>query len=931
MTGPEKSNNDLSRKLPELLSELFSIKEEVALLDTVLKSIITILGFDVAYFRMLAPDGYLELQAHNGTQSDFLHNPKERRLAPYEGINWKAIKNEQLLVISDVRNEADFRHPEVIERENLIGALIKPIKAADGMLGALSCYTRHLHEFSDQEKEIINTIGNVTAAALSNLRYLSELNELDKFIQELAKTSTIKEVLISIAEYAKRLSKADGVTIIPYDSEKKLFALSLRHSIGIGRRKELAQRRRPTPHSITMQVLEKQIIRLGDKDIEETPYLSPEIKSILSEDGVHAFVGIALQVNNPVGVMYLNYTNPTDLPTQQELEKYLTKFIAHATLAIERAWLFEHRQQEQKLIESASQLISDLNNIKDVEQKFLEYAIDQTGATAGCISIVSNDGIYLERIVHFGIPDHVKSRYRIQGHSFQSKAAIEKLPIIIRDVSTEEKIKGYYPVLPTSTSILAVPIYATNSEKKRVIGIINLEAYEASTFTVSDLRLIELLAVHTNIVLKIAESYRKLENESKRLHSLQNAARDIASSNQQDTLSVILKEAVNLTGADFATIQKLNDGYLQFLEVLPTSRWETLHKLIPDGIMRLDDGRGLTVQAAQNKVVVRENDVDTNPAYWDGNESLTRSELVVPMMIDKNTLWGILNVEKSEKYGFTDEHEETLKALANMAVAAVQRDHHYNDIQRSQTVEAISYALLFVIHRLRNNINLIPADADAAMEELQQFNLPTNVEEKLKRRLNSIRAKGRLIDKQIIDIYHPFDNRINTINPKEVFESLQNQKIIPQDVDFSYRSDDSNIRIAAKKEMLIMILENMVQNSVSQLLENGRIQLWATSISEDWVHLHVYDNGKGIPSDKLKKVNQFSFNFELRPDTPIQVSRGMGLGLSLAYWYVKKIGGDIQVESRVTLPDHGTRITLKLPRANEKQIGRLSSLGFEHE
>jgi GAF domain-containing protein len=681
-----------------------------------------------------------------------------------------------------------------------------------------------------------------------------------------------------------------------------------------------------------MQVLERELIRLDEKELAVSDLFSPETKRTLTEDGVRALVGMALRTKAPVGVLYLFYKNSIDVPRHEELNAKFDKFLRHAAVAIERAWLYESRQQEQKLLEFASNVTSEVRDVKEVWEEFLIYAMRLTGATAGNISIVSTDGQYLERPVQRGFPDYNQHRHRIGGQSIQGQAAARKQSILIRNVKSDKEWKDvYYTGLPSTVSELVVPLFDSGSEKQLVIGVINLEHYEESAFDEHDLRLVELLSVHATIALKIAKNYERIERESARLKALQNAARAIITrSRQKSTLEIILQEAVHLTGAHLATIQKLVGTHLHFKEIFPASQWGPLHQLIPDGIMRLD-GKGITVQTAKERHPVLENDVLSNSAYWDGSSGQTRSELAVPMMLNNDVLWGVLNVEKEIKNGFTVDDQETLTALAHLALAAVEGDEYYADIQRAKNVEAISHALLSLVHRLNNQISLMPAEADAALDELREADLDPAIREVLEKHLQAVIEKGHQITDQIQEIYRPFTSPLESVNLHAACTSAESKFIVPPNVSFSFHADLQACDVIASKDMLVMILENMFQNSISQMGEGGQIWVKHEVSESDWVYIHVYDNGMGIPPDKLKKLSQFLFDFSEKPRHAPRKEKGLGLGLSLAYWFARKLGGDLQIESRMTYPDHGTRITLKLPLSTERQWGRLSPLVTSYE
>jgi two-component system NtrC family sensor kinase len=72
------------------------------------------------------------------------------------------------------------------------------------------------------------------------------------------------------------------------------------------------------------------------------------------------------------------------------------------------------------------------------------------------------------------------------------------------------------------------------------------------------------------------------------------------------------------------------------------------------------------------------------------------------------------------------------------------------------------------------------------------------------------------------------------------------------------------------------------------------------------VIVDVADNGQGIPKSNLARI--FDPFYTTKP-----VGRGTGLGLSICYGIVKKMGGEISVNSAVGL---GTTFHVHIPRAD---------------
>jgi len=71
----------------------------------------------------------------------------------------------------------------------------------------------------------------------------------------------------------------------------------------------------------------------------------------------------------------------------------------------------------------------------------------------------------------------------------------------------------------------------------------------------------------------------------------------------------------------------------------------------------------------------------------------------------------------------------------------------------------------------------------------------------------------------------------------------------------------------------------------------------------DAIVVEVTDNGPGIPSANLSRIFDPFF-------TTKAVGRGTGLGLSICYGIIKKLGGDIEVESQV---GKGTSFRVRIP------------------
>jgi two-component system, NtrC family, sensor kinase len=109
------------------------------------------------------------------------------------------------------------------------------------------------------------------------------------------------------------------------------------------------------------------------------------------------------------------------------------------------------------------------------------------------------------------------------------------------------------------------------------------------------------------------------------------------------------------------------------------------------------------------------------------------------------------------------------------------------------------------------------------------------------------------------------------------------------------------IRVSPSEAQQIFI--NLINNAIDAIEPKGGILKISTRKEGDFIVADVADNGPGIPSYVLPRV--FDPFFTTKP-----VGKGTGLGLSICYGIMKKLGGDITVNTAEGL---GTTFHVKFP------------------
>jgi PAS domain S-box-containing protein len=115
-------------------------------------------------------------------------------------------------------------------------------------------------------------------------------------------------------------------------------------------------------------------------------------------------------------------------------------------------------------------------------------------------------------------------------------------------------------------------------------------------------------------------------------------------------------------------------------------------------------------------------------------------------------------------------------------------------------------------------------------------------------------------------------------------------------------------KVYASKNQLRQLFLNMISNARDAMPEGGTLTI-KTMSSRDNILIDLIDTGIGIREAHVDKIFDAFF-------TTKEATKGVGLGLSVCYGFVKEHGGDIKVSSK---KGEGTTFTIILPKYLDKQ------------
>lgn len=120
-------------------------------------------------------------------------------------------------------------------------------------------------------------------------------------------------------------------------------------------------------------------------------------------------------------------------------------------------------------------------------------------------------------------------------------------------------------------------------------------------------------------------------------------------------------------------------------------------------------------------------------------------------------------------------------------------------------------------------------------------------------------------------------------------------------VELIFEESDSHLTTLTDRSKLFQVFSNLIGNA-TKFTSKGSIRFGYKKV-DDQIVFHVTDTGTGIPEDKQESI----FNRHFMASKTVQ---GTGLGLSISKIIIEKMGGKIEVRSKVGM---GSTFTFTIP------------------
>ena len=383
-----------------------------------------------------------------------------------------------------------------------------------------------------------------------------------------------------------------------------------------------------------------------------------------------------------------------------------------------------------------------------------------------------------------------------------------------------------------------------------------------------------------------------------------------STTNLDQLLNYIITEAAELTQTEAASILLLDPRTRQLHFKASSNDIPLQMANMP---VSLDNSVAGAILLSNQPLIVPDVSQDTrwNKKVDKAIDFQTRSILGVPMRnVDQEPVGVLEALNKLSGGAFSEQDEETLSILADIAGVAVEKARLFEELQQanmelSELDQLKTDFIAIASHELRTPLSVIlgyvsflreeasPTMADQFDSVLQAaVHLRSLIQDMLN--LRYVDAGEAALDMETLDIVALVREMQLADDETAVAKSQLVQINLP----------DTPLMVAADHSMIEVIVDNLLSNAIKFTPQGGEINISLQRQGQE-VWFAIQDTGIGIPTDQLDRIFKRFYQVE----SPLRRHHeGMGLGLSIAKELVELHNGRIWAE---TLPQ-GSKFTLAL-------------------
>jgi putative PEP-CTERM system histidine kinase len=268
--------------------------------------------------------------------------------------------------------------------------------------------------------------------------------------------------------------------------------------------------------------------------------------------------------------------------------------------------------------------------------------------------------------------------------------------------------------------------------------------------------------------------------------------------------------------------------------------------------------------------------------------------LIVPLMSGQQLLGLALLYKAPGPPRLNYEDRDLLKTVGNHIAVHLAQEKSDSLLAEAQQFETYNRLTAFLMHDLNNLIaqqSLIVSNAEKHKRN------PEFVDDAIETIANSVKRMKRVMDQ----LKRGEADRVAKPTALKFVVSAAIDRCVGKDP-MPTSNVKTDVELSVNAEEITMVLTHLIGNAQDATPENGEVTVDVDQV-DGAVVIRVIDNGSGMSPEFIRERL-------FRPFDSTKGVQGMGIGAYQAREFARKLGGDVQVRSKM---GKGTTITMTLP------------------
>jgi len=788
-------------------------------------------------------------------------------------------------------------------REQVKSTAICPLMFSGSMVGLMFVNYRSSSTLSRERRQSITEMSGHIALAMHNMRWNRRVVESNQRLETLFKivnsitnkAANKQDVLDTAIEGMVKLIDAPHGAIVHWDTEsdsgKVVAEYSIDSSASVGKQSI------PKDLPLSKMILNGETRSI--ENVDSDTVLSEYDRRILQIAGIKSVLIVPVIDDQQRVVASIGIDETRSYRRFPDADINLCKILAGQVATAYR--LAESITQDKRnvvLLELQQRAMEVLSATDDPDEAFkfiVQEGLKLVDGANGQLLRVNLDKDFVETD-YSTLEEEIGLRYPLRS-SITGKAVTERKVVNVPDLESPDWKPLYHKGYDTEVkSELAVPLI---DEHGTVIGVLNAESKSLNAFSIENEAIWQDLASGMVTVIRLAEVIA----EKAALTSLSSTRQMVAQGSIPD-LALILE---NILERAMVVADAHRDGYGQLLLIDD----DQIHLTIEQSTMRDDIGQKVSIDnsvsglAVDRKTTIYvgnlQEDVDPDRGpyryfhQWFSPIQM-KCELAVPLLFD-GTVVGVINLEKSTTYAFTELHARLVGALATEATLIIMQSRFREKELQQKLEQQQNRDIANILHRLNNPLGAIRQFASLAEETLDQPNPAIEVVRNDLHKISDSADKVALLIRDLRDQLRRVEAlRVNVVevlaNSLEVWQSRHSELTDTEiEIRQSVPDDLPKVRCGDK---LSYVIWDLLDNALEAIETGGKCRIEVTVDSnEKFVEIRISDNGCGIRKSHWDVVFEDSYH---TPKARLSDESG-GIGLWWGRRYLQGYGGDLYVAS----------------------------------